>query len=299
MSTQALDYREIINPTVQFELYNPSDDDVEFQYDGNPYVIPANHRKAEIIDPRTGRVALYPKPGVLPIIGIPPRPGRWPVEARKIVEFVCGHNGRGGVLGKAGVRPLFQDGRDALVKEEARRGWAENALYNYQERTRAWETEVEQRKAQGLPVPRPGHDVMKAYRKLGEMQAITFEKFSCPVCNWGFLEEIDVNVHVVTHHPTHAYAETARLMLDPQNPGRVGLGSVEVTRAPEKPIPAGITSAGATIAAAGDGVEIPDPGLPTGTPQSLEEIARRASENLGGERANLRQTKSKLPKAGQ
>lgn len=248
MSSQAIDFTEIIAPVVQYELFNPGTRRVEQDFDGQTYVFPAVHEHAVLDDPRTGSLMQYPKPGVLPIFD-KHRPLHPPVPAREVVKFMVGPDGRTGKVGQHGIRPLFGDHRDAMVEEEAKRQWVENRRRNLEDKVRAWELEVAKAREHGDPVGRPPRAVMEAYSELSEMSAVSFERFSCPVCNWGFMEEKDMHIHTVAHHGDRPEADPSKAFLKVSE----GLSKeVEVGRGKGvnagKPVPEGIRNAAKHLA---------------------------------------------------
>lgn len=199
------DYSAIIRPTIQYELFNPRVQGVQFSFDGRPYNIPGVNERWKGRDPSTGEEITYPKPGVLPVWTPTAAPGRGRIEynARDIVEFACGPDGISGSVGPLGIRPLFGDERDELVEEEALSAHAERKLIEAQDTIRKHESRVAAAKADGQPPPFPSHKVLEAYQTRQAIETNISFAAQCPVCNMGFRNpsaESQAQLHIIAWH---------------------------------------------------------------------------------------------------
>lgn len=193
-----VDFSKIILPTVQFELYNPGDEAVSQEVDGNPYTVPGSSEYAYMLS-HGGTASRYDKPGILPIMGTAILP------ARTIVEFLVGPDGRSGAIGGRGIR-LMLPGYEEQIKEEAYIAWVDSKRHNCINLTRAHEDAVARAVANKEPGQRPSVKVRQAYQWLAENDSAASLRFSCPICNWGLKYEQELHVHVVTHHRSHPAA---------------------------------------------------------------------------------------------
>ena len=191
-----INFSEILTPTVQYELYNAADVAIEGECGGEVYRVPANHEFHQIRNEATGQiVGQYPKPGVLPITSN----GR--LSAIAIIRHLVGEDGRSGKIGIMGIRALFQDPeKDKLVKREAMETWVEKRRSDALARTRAHEQAVARAQEAKLDIPRPNRQVQADYLFLREADAAEALKYQCGVCGWGFAEEREKDIHVVTFH---------------------------------------------------------------------------------------------------
>lgn len=202
-----IDFSEITRSPVQYELYNPDpDNEVHADFNGEPYTFPRAGEKHVGVNPYTLQKEEYPEPGVCPIRD-DLRRREHPVTAKDIVKFFCGEDGRSGVVGVLGIRPLFGDPkRDEAVKAEAfaalvarRDEETAIAIQNH-------EMAVAAAREAGDAPPRPSMQVLHAYdwRDLRETEQMV--RVSCPICNHGFREESEMYAHVVARHKKHPFA---------------------------------------------------------------------------------------------
>lgn len=254
-------YSEIIRPTLQYELYNAADHTIEFMFDGRPFRVPAHDKHWHGKDPHTGVEIVYPKPGVLPIWGPSPIPGkRIEYTARDIVAFACGPDGISGSVGGLGVRPLFGDERDQLVAEEAQSAWAERRRFDAEQMIRAHEAKVRDAKEAGTPPPYPGRKVLEAYSLRNAYESQLAFKFTCPICNMGFRDsQTEVYVHTITFHKDRRddVIEAQEQLSKVKNPetgqveqrplGKTDLTPEEAGPAFERPLPASAQNMGAIL----------------------------------------------------
>ncbi len=246
-------YEEIIRPTLQYELYNPSDRTIEFGFDGNTFKIPAHNKHWVGKNPNdpTGPALVYPKPGVLPIWTPAAVPGKkLEYGARDILAFACGPDGISGSVGPLGVRPLFSDERDELVIEEGQTAWAERKVIEAQDTKRKHEVAVADAKAQGVPPPFPGKRVLEAYQMINAYETQIGFKYLCPVCNLGFRNsQTEVYVHVISYHKDRGdQVEEAQKKLSHTPQGEVPIGETNLKglepEAPvQRPLPEGLANA--------------------------------------------------------
>lgn len=185
-----LNYREIIKPTVQYVLYNPWPVEKSADYNGETYRIPAFNQTAKLKDGST-----WATPGELPIAG---RPGI--VEAKTIVEFIVGPDGRTGALGSIGVRVLFGDERDKAVKKEAHETQRKAEAAIDLQTCRDHEIAVLRAHDAAAPAPVPSQRVMDAYARRQAREEEDLLKASCPACNMGFEDQRAVSIHVLSVH---------------------------------------------------------------------------------------------------
>lgn len=196
MSTAVLDYRSIIQPKVQYKLWNPAPNDVERDVSAVTFVIPAG--------------------GTLDITGLPaavtdgkgnalPRGSssyREALSAEQILSHLVGEDGRTGKLGPLGVRCLFGDERDELVKEEGRETWE---LWQYQNDLRAeyaHNKAIQTAKEAGLPPPPPTRETREkiARRVAYERDSQVVPTHPCPSCQWPCFSEDELRSHDISTH---------------------------------------------------------------------------------------------------
>lgn len=171
-----LDYTEIIKPVVQYGLYNPWPTERSFDFGGKCYRMPAKS-----VTP------IYDRPDV-------------GATALNVLSFAVGKTGREGVVGSIGVRALFGDARDQLVKQEAHQAQKEKESIDDLETCRSHELMVLRAQEAAAAPPRPSQRVMDAYKRRAAREDEEQMKFSCPACNTGFKDQHEVSVHVVALH---------------------------------------------------------------------------------------------------
>lgn len=204
-----INYQSILSPVISYELYNPGDEPIEFGYGGETYVLPGANDLWVGRDARSGELMEYSRPGVLPVFGRPDRVfggQHFPIDALDIVRHAVGEDGRSGHVGVNGVRLLFMDDRDADVIQEARESWVEKRRFDMEAMVRAHEAFNALAIQQGREQQRPAKRVKDAYRWLEENERAGGITESCPICNDGFRDEREVQIHVVTYHKKHALA---------------------------------------------------------------------------------------------
>lgn len=196
MSTAVLDYRSIIQPKVQYRLWNPAPTPVERDVSAVAFVIPAE--------------------GTLDVFGLPaattdgkgnalPRGSssyREALSAEQILVHLVGEDGRSGKLGPLGVRCLFGDERDELVKEEGREAWK---LWQYQcdlKAEYAHNKAVQNAKEHGQPPPVPTRETRErmSRRAAFERESQVVASHPCPSCNWPCFSEQELSSHDQTTH---------------------------------------------------------------------------------------------------
>lgn len=200
MSTavQPLDFNEIVQPKAQYRLYNPAPVEVSQDFSGDSYTIPSK-----------GEIAIHDLPAsTVNSVGRPIERGsagyRESVPAIKIVQHFVGEDGRSGKLGPLGVRCLFGDARDALVRAEADQTFE---LFQYQTDLKteyAHNKAIQNAKEFGQPPPVPRESVRKAIER-----RVAYEKNNkgavipshpCQQCNWPFWSEQERSTHIQTTH---------------------------------------------------------------------------------------------------
>lgn len=228
-TTPKLDYRPTIRPTLQYELYNPSDKPMSFSKAGEDFYLPARDKRWRGKDPSTGQTITYPKPGVLPIWGIPEQK----ITALQVVEAAVGLDGISGMVGANGARVLI-DGRDEEVMEDARAGWLRKQLADWTTTTQNHERAVRKAQEQGEPPPHPPKLVKEAYEGLAKYsnEADGYLQVRCETCNWGFPDETAKWQHVIALHKDRRQEAEAALNL-----GRTESTIEEVQRPPATPVP--------------------------------------------------------------
>jgi hypothetical protein len=189
MSVAAIDYRQFIEPVVEYRIYNPSLTPIEAMHNGRVYRVPG--REQFYFDPITRRN--YDEPGVLPIRGYVDkvRVGREiedrPITAREIVVHLTGEDGVTGKLGVSGVRllPPPEDERAEMVRQEA---LAANEAKTYADAgytITAFEAMNAKRieaKQPPLP-PNKRQEEAYAYRAMVDAKgSVKHEAFTCPRC---------------------------------------------------------------------------------------------------------------------
>jgi hypothetical protein len=197
-ANEPVDFSRIIQPTIQFELYNPGDEAVTQEVDGEQYTVPGNSEYAYLLR-GNGTASRYDKPGVLPITGTGVLP------ARTIVEFLVGPDGRSGKIGSRGIRLLIA-GYEEQIMEEAYTAWVDAKRFDAINLTRSHEEANARATANKEPLKRPSRKVMEAYNWLAENDSAASLRFSCPICNWGLKYEQELHVHITTHHRSHPAA---------------------------------------------------------------------------------------------
>ncbi len=239
---QGLNYQTILNPTIQYELYNPADEPMEFGYNGETYVLPGAEDFWVGRDAQTGQLMEYTREGVLPVFGRPDQR----IEALTIVKHATGDDGRSGHVGVNGVRPLFGDERDEEVIREAREAYVEKRRYDYEAMTRAWEAEVALALQQRREPGRPPRRVRDAYEWLRRNEQKGGVKISCPVCYAGFPNDVQVDAHMLADHKRHPKTDEVRERLGLEE-DVVDLSSAETVPADTKPLPKSVKGAGKTL----------------------------------------------------
>lgn len=198
------DYKAIIQPTLQYELYNPSNKAIEFAYDNCTYRIPAAHENwvgIDPSDPALGKIT-YPEPGVMPVWS--PIGKRY--TAADIVKFACGLDGRTGrVLGIRGVRPLFGEEEEInqLVKQEAQEAYLERQMLIVNQGISAYEQGVAEDTAEGRPPRMMPTVIREFYEQRRAWQTLPSTRFACPVCRWQLESEDATWVHILAYHKDH------------------------------------------------------------------------------------------------
>ena len=231
-----INYQEILSPTVQYELYNPSDDPMEFGYAGETYVLPGASDLWVGRDARTGDLMEYTEPGVMPVFGRP----ELRIDALTIIRHATGDDGRTGYVGVNGVRPLFGDDRDPEVKAEARAAWVEKKRFDCESMVRAWEADVALATQQRRNPGRPPKRVKDAYHWIETNERVGGLLVDCPVCFDGFPSDRDMKRHIIIAHKRHPLAEAARedFGLEADEMDRVvDMTAGGVEPAPEVPLP--------------------------------------------------------------
>lgn len=227
----AIDYKSIIKPTLQYELYNPSEKSQHFSKAGVEFYLPAKGKKWRGQDPSTGQTITYPKPGVMPVWGIPEQK----ITALQVVQFAVGEDGISGVIGENGVRALFgEDKQDELVYEDAHKACLRKEVADANLTIHNHERAVAVARAANEQPPIPGRMVQDAYARLAKAgsEADEFFPVRCATCNLGLADEKAMWLHVLgTHRDRKAEAEKA-LGLD-----ETGGKMVTVPREPPTPVP--------------------------------------------------------------
>lgn len=210
---QPINYKSIIKPVLQYELYNPSDKPQHFSKAGVDFYLPARDKRWRGKDPTSGQQFTYPKPGVLPIWGIPEQR----ITALQVVQFAVGEDGISGVVGINGVRALFdEEEQNKPVYSEARRACLRKEVADANLTVQNHERAVAKAKAADEQPPVPGRIVQEAYNFLARAgaDADEFLPIRCSTCNWGFPDDTRMWEHVLSmHRERRAEAEKA-LMLE-------------------------------------------------------------------------------------
>lgn len=284
------DYSAIIRPTIQYELYNPSRQGVQFMFDGRPYNVPAVNEKWTGRDPASGQEITYPKLGVLPVWTPTSAPGRGRIEynARDIVEFACGSDGVSGSVGALGIRPLFGDERDELVEEEALSSHAERRLIEAQDTIRKHELMVAAAKAEGAPPPFPSRKVQEAYSTRQAIESnISFAAY-CPVCNMGFKNpqaEAQTHLHIIAWHKERK--DLVEKAQEATGMSAEGFGSLEPVSGPTREIPRNLQAGaveGTFDSAERGSIEAPPPieGATSDPARAVEDNIRKSAQARAG-----------------
>ncbi len=209
----AINFSDLVQPVVQYRLFNPGDKEVEFDFGAETFRIPPN--------------------GELLV-----RDRRSDLAARDIVIFAVGENGEGGRVGGIGVRPLFGDGRDTEVKRMARQSWLEAQYLAARAIVHAHERAVALAQETGTEAPRPTSKVLEAYKMMAEHENLANFAASCPICNLGFHDAKEVDGHIMAIHKNSPKAAEIRTKMaaipTPDAPDDAEL----MSRAPNRGIPA-------------------------------------------------------------
>lgn len=203
-----IDYRPVIKPVLQYELYNPSDKPMHFSKAGEDFYLPARDKRWRGKDPSNGQTITYPKPGVLPVWGIADQR----ITALQVVQAAVGEDGVSGSVGINGVRVLFGDERDSRVAEDARAGWIRKQLADWTITTQNHERAVKKAQDNGETAPHPPRLVKEAYEGLARYgnESEEYLQVRCETCNWGFPDEESKWKHVLgMHRDRKAEAERA------------------------------------------------------------------------------------------
>lgn len=190
-------------PTYELRVYNPCEEEVEADYAGETYRIPAMSDVAVI--PK-GSHRLWDS-NQTSAHGI----GGWklvPVTAEEVVRYMVGDDGRSGRLGARGIRLLDPrgdgNGINDKIRGEAREAWLRKQEDNDQAWVKAHEDTV--RKALELGMknpPEPDQKTLAAYRRLRERRAagVSTEKpFRCTRCGLGVMTQADLDQHAEDFH---------------------------------------------------------------------------------------------------
>lgn len=210
--TSTLDYRldfsQIVEPVVQYVLYNPGNDIVRQNYNSFEYVLPPHNKsfykglgpgECPILD---GKEMLDDKSGKRKF---------QPIPARYIVHFLVGTDGRSGALGSRGVRVLFRDPvKDEAVKAEAKRVHLKHQYELARYVRAAHELRVKNEQRDGVPVTAPGEVVRKAYQFIqwyekdhGGGEGVA-SPFPCPKCGLDNQTRNERNAHIEAFHKEYA-----------------------------------------------------------------------------------------------
>lgn len=207
MSSAAIDYRSLIQPPVQYRLYNPSDKAIEHEHNARNYVIPA---KDQFHVDRKTKVR-YTEAGVLPIAGysyteiVGKVAEQRVITAQDIVAFLVGEDGVSGKLGKAGVRLLYAEGdeRNEAIKKEADETHRLKVYEDAKAVIAAADAENAKRiEAKVAPNP-PNQKVRMAYRLIADIEtsgSVEVHPFQCPKCYEGIKTETLLRQHISELH---------------------------------------------------------------------------------------------------
>jgi hypothetical protein len=190
MSTSVLDLSTLIAPKPVYRIYNPAAREVSCDYASKTWRIPAKSTLA-ITDTRVRGNDKEP-----PVL----------LDARSILIALVGEDGRSGKLGELGVRPLFGDARDDLVKQEADEAHKEN---HYQVCLGIKLTHMsriaKEREAGVAPTP-PSlrvREAMEYVAKVERERGLTGAA-TCQECGWALATEADLKAHIANIHPEKA-----------------------------------------------------------------------------------------------
>jgi hypothetical protein len=202
-----LDFKEIVSPVVQFVLYNPANFTIHQDYNGYTYTLPPHNK---IYYPGLG-------PGECPVTdgveAVGDKSGikkRQPIPARLIMRFLLGPDGRSGELGGRGVRSLFRDHRDVLVKAEAQRVFQAAHYTAMRYIAAAHELRTKHEREQGVPLTPPTFSVQQAYQYIRWYEAehgtidAPISRFPCTKCGWAHDNAGDRDAHIMAMHPNYA-----------------------------------------------------------------------------------------------
>jgi hypothetical protein len=147
-------------------------------------------------------------PGVLPIREQPgeidPRTGNTirAMTAEQIVKELIGAEGTMGRIGKLGVRILFGDDRDKLVRQDAFVAYREAKYYRSLALKHSHLAINKTLRDADLPGNPPSKQVMEAMRYVAkyETEFNPEARYACPECQWPFEEKEARDAHIVAQH---------------------------------------------------------------------------------------------------
>lgn len=214
MATELVDYSGLTLSPQKYYAYNAMDEERQFDIAG----------KTIRFCPR-GEDRYGAGPGVTPLTSIPGRePGpkgrMGPLEARNVVVFFFGADGRSGPVAKAGIRLLTGDPtKDPAVIKEAEAAAVEKRYLDMKAKVRWHEKACMAAKEAKVDPPIPSKDVLEAYKFVREHEGGVIATHPCPVCNHpaysegerlGHLQDIH-GIAAATEDPTKDAIEAARV----------------------------------------------------------------------------------------
>lgn len=126
------------------------------------------------------------------------------MSAEEIVKFFLGDDGRSGDMGRAGLRPMSgEPEKDALIRAEAQKAWAEKTYFDARNKVRAHESAIDKARVAGTEAPGYSKDIDDAYRTKADYERQGYAPAAthpCPVCMAPAYTDAERSIHLRDVH---------------------------------------------------------------------------------------------------